>query len=336
MTTTRPARVIITFSGLKSRCTSPAPWIASSPARNCAAMSRASTSGERAARPQGFAERRAVDVFHRQQLLSALVDQIEDAAHVRREHLSGGTDLASQQVAGALVPRVAGTHRLQRHVHPQLQIEGAVAPRPCRRGRATRESGIGYREVVRERRRTASARRPRRASVGSRSARLSRHWGQRPSTASETLPDPHCGHRAGIIVSPTQVEGRIARGRLLAAPAPWRQDSQQVPHLVVHIVGVGNRLGDLLPKRGPEPLTQPMDGASSRPTPSARGPQPLRGTASSARHPSGNGFSRSNSRPRPAAACSVRSRASTRSSSVSAQRRSKRSSGVSRSTGSSR
>ena len=84
--------------------------------------------GERqgAARLQGFAERRAVDVLHRQQLLSALVYQIEDAAHVRREHLSGGTDLASQQVAGALVPRVAGTHRLQRHVHPQLQIEGAV------------------------------------------------------------------------------------------------------------------------------------------------------------------------------------------------------------------
>ena len=45
MTTTRPARVIITFSGLKSRCTSPAAWIASSPARNCAAMSRASASG---------------------------------------------------------------------------------------------------------------------------------------------------------------------------------------------------------------------------------------------------------------------------------------------------
>ena len=79
-----------------------------------------------APRPHGLAERRAVDVLHRQQLLSVLVYQIEDAAHVRREHLSSGADLAPQQVAGALVPRVAGTHRLQRHVHPQLQIEGAV------------------------------------------------------------------------------------------------------------------------------------------------------------------------------------------------------------------
>ena len=34
MTTTRPARVSITFSGLMSRCTRPAAWIASSPARN--------------------------------------------------------------------------------------------------------------------------------------------------------------------------------------------------------------------------------------------------------------------------------------------------------------
>ena len=42
ITTTRPARVSITFSGLTSRCTRPAAWIASSPARNCEATSRAS------------------------------------------------------------------------------------------------------------------------------------------------------------------------------------------------------------------------------------------------------------------------------------------------------
>ena len=45
MTTTRPAVVIMMFSGFTSRCTSPALWIASSPARNCEAISRASCSG---------------------------------------------------------------------------------------------------------------------------------------------------------------------------------------------------------------------------------------------------------------------------------------------------
>jgi hypothetical protein len=80
-------------------------------------------------------------------------------------------------------------------------------------------------------------------------------------------------------VSSTRMERRIARGRLRAAPTPLRQHSQRLPHLVVHIAGIGNRLGNLVPERGPEPLTQPMDGRlhSRLRQPEIRGHSAVRG-----------------------------------------------------------
>jgi hypothetical protein len=75
------------------------------------------------------------------------------------------------------------------------------------------------------------------------------------------------------------MERRIARGRLRAAPTPLRQHSQRLPHLFVHIAGIGNRLGNLVPERGPEPLTQPMDGRlhSRLRQPEIRGHSAVRG-----------------------------------------------------------
>ena len=66
-----PERVIMMFSGLTSRCTRPAWWIASSPARNCAAISPASRSSRGPhLRLRISSQRGAVDVLHRHQLLA--------------------------------------------------------------------------------------------------------------------------------------------------------------------------------------------------------------------------------------------------------------------------
>jgi hypothetical protein len=60
--------------------------------------------------------------------------QVEDPAHVRRYHLLRRTYLLSQKLPRPLARRQLRTHRLQRHIHPELQVEGAVhlaiPPRP--------------------------------------------------------------------------------------------------------------------------------------------------------------------------------------------------------------
>ena len=125
ITTTRPARVSITFSGLKSRCTRPAWWIASSPDRNCDAISRASWS-DRGPRSRSVSPSVvAVDVLHRDELLAVLRHQVEDAADVRGQDLACGADLAAEHLAGPLGLDLLRPHRLQRDLHPQLQVEGA-------------------------------------------------------------------------------------------------------------------------------------------------------------------------------------------------------------------
>ena len=55
---------------------------------------------------QDLGQRHPVDVFHRQQLPLAVVDEIEDAADVRRDHFPRGAHFASQQGAGAFAQAV--------------------------------------------------------------------------------------------------------------------------------------------------------------------------------------------------------------------------------------
>ena len=125
MTTTRPARVSITFSGLMSRCTSPAVWIASSPARNCEAISRASWSSSGLRSRSRIGQRHPVDELHRHQLPAVELDQVEDAADVWRDHFAGRADFLAQAVERPLVGQQRHPHGLERHVDPQLEIEGA-------------------------------------------------------------------------------------------------------------------------------------------------------------------------------------------------------------------
>jgi hypothetical protein len=58
------------FSGLMSRWTSPAAWIASMPARSCAAIF------------QDLGQGHAVDVFHGDELAALELDEVEDPADV--------------------------------------------------------------------------------------------------------------------------------------------------------------------------------------------------------------------------------------------------------------
>jgi hypothetical protein len=52
------------------------------------------------------------------------LDQVEDPADVGRDHLARGADLASQQVEASFVLEEILAQRLQRHLDPQLEVEG--------------------------------------------------------------------------------------------------------------------------------------------------------------------------------------------------------------------
>ena len=125
ITTTRPARVIITFSGLKSRWTSPAWWMASKPERNCDAISRASWSASGPLSRSLSARVIAVDELHRDELFLLRHDQVEDPADVGGDDFAGRADFSAQELPRLVRCRALGADRLQGHVHPQLQVEGA-------------------------------------------------------------------------------------------------------------------------------------------------------------------------------------------------------------------
>ena len=61
---------------------------------------------------------------HRDKFFPLRHDQIEDAAHVRRDDLSGGAHLSTQELLPPPALDASGPHGLQGHVYPQLQVEG--------------------------------------------------------------------------------------------------------------------------------------------------------------------------------------------------------------------
>ena len=75
--------------------------------------------------PEDVEQRHAVDVLHRHQLLAVDLDQIEHPADVGRDHLAGGAHLAPQRLESPRILDQIGAQRLQRQIHPQLQIPGA-------------------------------------------------------------------------------------------------------------------------------------------------------------------------------------------------------------------
>ncbi len=124
ISTTRPARVSMTFSGLTSRWTSPASWMAPRPARSCRAISRASVSSSglrvRSTWPQGD----AVHVLHRDELETLGLDEVVDPADVRGGHRAGGTDLGPQARDRSRVIEPVGQQRLERHLDLEPEVPG--------------------------------------------------------------------------------------------------------------------------------------------------------------------------------------------------------------------
>ena len=101
ISTTRPARVSMMFSGLTSRWTRPALWIASKPRQELRGDVLGLLEVQRSALLEHLEQRAAVDVLHRHQLAAVDLDQVEDSADVWRNHLAGGTDFTAQTGHGA-------------------------------------------------------------------------------------------------------------------------------------------------------------------------------------------------------------------------------------------
>ena len=80
---------------------------------------------QRASLAQQIGQGHPVDELHRHQLTAVELDQVEDAADVRRDDLACRADFLPQAVEGPLVGEQRHPHRLERDIHPQLEIEGA-------------------------------------------------------------------------------------------------------------------------------------------------------------------------------------------------------------------
>jgi hypothetical protein len=52
------------------------------------------------------------------------LDQIEGPADIRRHHVAGGANLATQQITPPLVLEEIRQHRLESHLDPELEIKG--------------------------------------------------------------------------------------------------------------------------------------------------------------------------------------------------------------------
>ena len=66
----------------------------------------------------------AVHVLHGHQLGAVGLDQVEDPADVGGDHLAGGPHLAAQHLEPPLVLEQVPAQRLERHLDPQLEVEG--------------------------------------------------------------------------------------------------------------------------------------------------------------------------------------------------------------------
>lgn len=69
-------------------------------------------------------QRAPVDVLHRYQLLIVRQLQIEDPADVGRNHFAGRQYLAPHELHDALICQQFPAHRLERHLHPKLEVKG--------------------------------------------------------------------------------------------------------------------------------------------------------------------------------------------------------------------
>ena len=114
----------MTFSGLRSRCTNPAAWIASRPASSWRGDLSRPTEVQRPPLRKKLGERGAVHELHRHHLVAVLDNQVEHPADVCRDDLACGANLTPQQLPGALVSNQIGSKRLERHFHAELHIEG--------------------------------------------------------------------------------------------------------------------------------------------------------------------------------------------------------------------
>ena len=124
MTTTRFDRVSMTFSGLRSRCTNPAAWIASRPASSCPAISPARL------RSNGpFSARSSASVVPSTNSIDTISWPSSTTRSNTRQTFAETTWRAlrtsrRKQVPGAIVSDQVGSKRLERHFHSELHIEG--------------------------------------------------------------------------------------------------------------------------------------------------------------------------------------------------------------------
>jgi hypothetical protein len=73
---------------------------------------------------QHLQQRGAVHVLHGHQLLAVDLDQIEHPADVGRHHLARRPDLRPERLSPGLVDHQLWPYPLERHLHPQLEVEG--------------------------------------------------------------------------------------------------------------------------------------------------------------------------------------------------------------------
>ena len=122
---------------------------------------------ERASLAQELGQRDPVDELHRHELAAVDLDQVEDAAHVRRDDFARRADFLAQAVERPLLGQQRPPHRLQRDVDTELQIEGAkdfphaAAPEQRADTVATTEDLAGGQRAGRRGRRLAGSRPPR-------------------------------------------------------------------------------------------------------------------------------------------------------------------------------
>jgi len=79
---------------------------------------------ERTALMQHLEQGAAIHVLHGHQLAAVGLDEVEDAADVGGNHLTGGAHLVAQQVTVRLVPEEVLAHGLEGHLDTKLEIEG--------------------------------------------------------------------------------------------------------------------------------------------------------------------------------------------------------------------
>ena len=215
---------------------------------------------------QHVGQRDAVDVLHRHQLAAVELDQVEHAAHVRRDDLARRAHFLAQAGQRALVGQQRAAHRLQGDVDAQLEVEGAehfshaaaaeqhadaipiakdlafgerrretrpwVAPRPGDRRPARRRGSTAQAPAG-----TTGRGRPTtvRRSIGP------RNQGRRQFGSWQTV-NAARGGRLGL-----RGKKRNGAKRSRLAVMPGTHDGQEVAELLVNFAFAGDGFGDFFP-----------------------------------------------------------------------------------------